>query len=147
MSGLDALGFLITQAHHTVSKAKEAALAPTGLTVPQYTALLCVADEPGISGADLARRCTVTPQTMTTVLGNLESKGLVRREPHPFIGRVIETHLTASGTRALERAHALASEVEAELAAGLSRKDRARFASELRRCIDQLTEPDPTLDL
>jgi DNA-binding MarR family transcriptional regulator len=147
MSAPSELGFLITQAHHAVLCAKEAALAPTGLTVPQYTALLCIADEPGISGADLAHRCIVTPQTMTTVLGHLESKQLVRRESHPFIGSVIEIHLTAAGRRALMDAHARASEVESELTAGLTRKDRVRLADELRRCIDALAVPDPTIDL
>ena len=35
------------------------------LTTPQYAALAAIAELPGISGAALAKRCFVTPQTIT----------------------------------------------------------------------------------
>jgi len=42
-------------------RSKSQALAPFGLTVPQYAALLVIAEHPGLSAADLARRYLVAP--------------------------------------------------------------------------------------
>ena len=52
MAGL-ALFWSITLAIEELSGAKDAVLRPMGVTVPQYTALLVINDEPGISGAEL----------------------------------------------------------------------------------------------
>jgi len=93
----DRLGHMVKSLEQELSGAKDAALRPMGLTVPQYQALLVIADTPGISGAELARRCLVTPQTMTTVLGNLTVKGLIERRTVPGQGRAMETTITAAG--------------------------------------------------
>src|SRR5260370_41496827 len=95
------LGHMGKSLEQEVSGAKDGVLRPMGVTVPQYTALLVISDEPGISGAELARRCLVTPQTMTTVLGNLTLKGYIERRSVPGQGRAMETNITASGKRML----------------------------------------------
>lgn len=108
-------GFLIKRAEQALMAEKVAALRPFGLTVPQYAALLVLADEPGLSSAELARRCLVTAQNMGVVARNLQAKGLVERRPHPVHQPVIETHLTSSGRRLLRRADAAALAVELRL--------------------------------
>lgn len=64
-------------------RSKSQALAPFGLTVPQYAALLVIAEHPGLSAADLARRYLVARQTITTVLKNLVDKGARRSTASP----------------------------------------------------------------
>ena len=59
----------------------EAALWPLGLTVAQYVVLYTLAGQAGISAAALARACLVTPETIATVLANLEAKALITRRP------------------------------------------------------------------
>jgi DNA-binding MarR family transcriptional regulator len=135
----DRLGLTIKRAEQVLIRAKTRALEPVGLTVPQYAALLSLGEEPGLSGAELARRCLVTPQTMTTVLKNLEAKALVERRPHPSIGHVHQTFLTRSGRRLLHRADQAAVAVEQQLVDALPTADRAQLASLLERCIDALT--------
>ena len=49
------------------------------------------------TSADLARAEGVKPQSMSTVLGLLEKKGLVERKAHPTDGRQINIKLTARG--------------------------------------------------
>ena len=49
------LGHKVKSLEQELSGAKDAVLRPMGVTVPQYTALLVINDEPGISGAELAR--------------------------------------------------------------------------------------------
>lgn len=56
--------------------------------------------------ADLARAELVKPQSMGTVLAELEQEGLVRRQPHPTDGRQILFSLTAAGVEARRQRHA-----------------------------------------
>ncbi len=56
--------------------------------------------------ADLARAELVKPQSMGTLLAELEQEGLVRRQPHPTDGRQILFSLTAAGVEARRQRHA-----------------------------------------
>lgn len=138
------LGQLVKSLEQEFSSAKDAVLRPLGLTVPQYQALLVASEEPGISGAELARRCLVTPQTMTTVLGNLTTKGLIQRRSVPGQGRAMETAITPAGKRLLGRADKRVLEVEQRLSGALSARDQAAFRKMLDRCRSVFaTGPEP----
>jgi DNA-binding MarR family transcriptional regulator len=112
-------GHAIKRAEQALIAAKESVLRPLGLTVPQYAALLALSEEPGAGGAELARRCLVTPQTMSTVLSNLQSKNLIERRPHRLHRRVVETCITDAGQDLLSRADTAALTVESALDAAL----------------------------
>jgi DNA-binding MarR family transcriptional regulator len=132
------LGADLKQAVDALNIAKQAAVKPSGLTVPQYAALLFLVDNPGISAAALARLCHVTPQTMTTILQNLESAGLIVRTPHPWHRNVLETRLTEAGTTAFEQADARAVAVEQGLAAEFTAEELKTLRSLLARCAQTL---------
>ncbi len=135
----DRLGNGIMRLERELSGAKDAALRPMGLTVPQYSALFVIADTPGINGAELARRCLVTPQTMTIVLGNLTVKGLIERRSRPGQGRAMETNITAAGKRLLGRADRKALEVEELLNGQLSKSDQQSLRKLLEKCRSAFT--------
>jgi DNA-binding MarR family transcriptional regulator len=132
------LGADLKQAVAALNIAKQVAVKPSGLTVPQYSALLFLVDNPGISAAALARLCHVTPQTMTTILQNLESAGLIARTPHPWHRNVLETRLTEAGTTAFEQADARAVAVEQGLAAEFTADEMKTLRSLLARCVTVL---------
>ncbi|MEV4317556.1 MarR family transcriptional regulator [Actinocrispum sp. NPDC049592] len=123
--------------------AKQAAVKPAGLTVPQYSTLLFLVDNPGISAAALARMCRVTPQTMTTILHNLEAAGLIVRTPHPWHRNMLETRLTEAGQAAFDVADRRAVSVERRLAAGFSDEELALLRSLLARASTILTDETP----
>ena len=56
--------------------------------------------------AELARAEMVKPQSMGTLLAELEGDGLVRRQPHPTDGRQILFSLTEAGVEARRRRQA-----------------------------------------
>ena len=56
--------------------------------------------------AELARAEMVKPQSMGSLLAELEQDGLVQRQPHPTDGRQILFSLTAAGTEARRQRHA-----------------------------------------
>ncbi|MFC5664797.1 MarR family winged helix-turn-helix transcriptional regulator [Kitasatospora misakiensis] len=127
------LGLHIKRVEQELMAAKHAALRPLGLTVPQYVALYTLDDRPGLSAAALARACLVTPQTVATVLANLEAKELVTRRPHPWHRKVTEVHLTDEGRRLLALADAEAVAVERRIADGFNPEERDRLIELLGR--------------
>lgn len=86
-------------AHH------EAVLRGHGLTMTQYTVLLAISREGGMSGAQLARACGVTQQTMATVLTGLQARGLIVRQASPVHAKVMIATLTGAGQELLDRAY------------------------------------------
>ncbi|HVG50422.1 MAG TPA: MarR family transcriptional regulator [Xanthobacteraceae bacterium] len=114
------------------------ALRPLSLTTPQFAALSALAEEPGLSGARLARRCFVTPQTMTGIVGNLIAANLVTREPDPEHGRVLQVRLTRPGTEVFEHARRRVEEIEERMVADLDRAEREALADLLAQCADAL---------
>ena len=134
------IGHVIKRAEQALISTKDHALRATGLTVPQYAALLAIAEGRGLSAAETARRCMVTPQTMSITLRNLENKRLVVRSPSPDHAKVRVTKLSAAGRRLLSRADRFASGVEGHLADGFSHAEREQLFGLLERAIDRLDE-------
>ena len=113
-------------------------LRSLSLTAPQYAVLAALAEEPGLSGAALARRCFVTPQTMTGIISNLISAGLIAREPDPEHGRILKTRLTARGIDLLRQAHRAVQDVEERMVGELDRAEREALADLLAQCASAL---------
>ena len=142
------VGYPLKRAQHALRLAMDAALAPLDLTTPQYVVLSVLgraqdAGEVALSGAELARRCFVTPQTMTGLVAGLEARDLVRRRPHATHGRVLDVGMTSAGRETLLRAHGSAGAVEQRMLAGRTVAEQRRLAAWLRDCADALT---PALD-
>ncbi|MGW5418768.1 MarR family winged helix-turn-helix transcriptional regulator [Streptomyces sp. NPDC003943] len=133
------LGLHIKRVEQELMAAKHAALRPLGLTVPQYAALYTLHEHPGLSAAALARACLVTPQTIATVLANLETKELITRRPHPWHRKVTEVHLTDDGRRLLAQADAKAVAIERHIADEFSAEERALLVDLLARVSSRLT--------
>lgn len=138
-SGLDfSVGYALKRTQHALRLRVDEALRKMGLTTPQYAVLSVLEDTPGLSGAELARRSFVTPQTMNVVLTKLESAGLIARSAHPKHGRVLQAHLTDKGKELVSGAHKKVEAIEENMLAGLSNEDRARLTETLNDCADAL---------
>ncbi|GAA5502932.1 putative HTH-type transcriptional regulator Rv2887 [Deinococcus xinjiangensis] len=132
------LGLVIKRAERAMMSAKEQALRPLDLTVPQFAALSNLAQHPGANGAELARQSLVTPQNMTTILSNLESKGYIARTPHPYHRKMLETKLTPEGLEVLRRGEQSTLEVEQRFAKGLTAQQREQLSQALEFMIQNL---------
>jgi DNA-binding MarR family transcriptional regulator len=114
------IGFLLVQVWHTLSAAMDAALRPHDLTPPQYGVLSVLARDPGLSGADLARAFSTTPQATNEVLAALARKHLIERRPHPTHGRILQATLTGEGQRRLQAANPAVRALEAAIEDGFT---------------------------
>lgn len=132
------VGYELKRVQHALRSEMDGALRGIGMTTPQYAALAVLGGEAGLSGAELARRCFVTPQTMNGILANLEAAGFVERRQHPEHGRMLPAYLTGDGEAAVSRAHARVEEVEDRMLDGLGTEERDRLLGTLRWCADAL---------
>ncbi|GAA3526845.1 hypothetical protein GCM10022222_07290 [Amycolatopsis ultiminotia] len=126
----------IKRAEQATQQAKEQVLRGYGITPAQQAALTIISEHEGISSAELARQCQVTPQTMNSTVGRLEARGLIRRAPHPMHRTLIELTLTEHGRDLFERADTRVSALDADLAAELSPAELTTLKELLTRVID-----------
>ncbi|MFE6982764.1 MarR family winged helix-turn-helix transcriptional regulator [Streptomyces griseus] len=129
------LGHTIKRAEQALIGRKTDVLREFGLTVPQYSVLLLLSVSDGMSAAQLARECMVTPQTMATVLNNLEKADLVFREPSELHQKVVVNRATRAGRAVAKKADKAALRVEGSLGAEFTPDERARFEEYLERSI------------
>jgi len=80
----------------------ERALADLDLTAAQFAVLRVVAEQPGVSAADVARIERLTPPTMSVIVGNLIRKEALAWRPHPDNARVRQLSVTESGARQIQ---------------------------------------------
>ncbi|MFR9774157.1 MarR family winged helix-turn-helix transcriptional regulator [Nocardia sp. SC052] len=124
-------------AHH------EAVLRGYGLTMIQYMVLLILSREDGMSGAQLARECGVTQQSMATVLSGMHSKGLIDRQPSPVHAKVLITTPTAAGRSLLDRAYREVIVLERTLTQRFTPEEHQAFCDFLDRATATLAEQTP----
>lgn len=131
-------GYLLKVVERLQRRAMDHALGEIDLTTPQYAALSVLADHPGVSNAELARRSFVTAQTMTDILRALRRDGRVTRAPHPDHGRIIQNQLTGDGERLRGLGDIEVMKIERRMLSGLSESDQAALLDMLQRCADSL---------
>ena len=130
----------IRKTQHLLRLETDNTLRSIGLTAPQYFVLAALAAQSGLSGAALARRCYVTPQTMTGIIANLAASGLVARQADPEHGRVIQTKLTAGGADLLQKARVAVDRVEAAMLRDIDPVEREALTDLLQQCAEALAK-------
>jgi len=139
----DHVGFLLKTLHLGLRQALEVQLREhrIPLSFAQVGAMFSLSLEPGLTGAQLARRASVSAQTMNTILRRLESNGLIARRPHPESRRADSWFLTEEGDALLEQARTVGDAVFARVLSVFSTSEVEEFKRSLRRCIAALDPP------
>lgn len=138
------IGYQLKRAQHGLRLAMDSRLRTLRLTTPQYAVLANLRDNPGASGARLARDAFVTAQTMNEIVSGLEVAGLITRRASPSHGRIIESRLTSRGANVLKQADTLVSTAELQLVANLDRAERKTLLGMLGRCADSISAQNAT---
>lgn len=134
------LGTFIKRAEQALMAEKQRVLKPLGLSVPQYAVLHALSVAP-LSGAQLARVCCVTPQSMASLLATLETKRLIERSPSDVHAQVLVAKLTRSGHALFRKADAAALEVEARLSEAYEPDEEKSLRELLQRAARFPQEP------
>ncbi|MFC5479117.1 MarR family winged helix-turn-helix transcriptional regulator [Massilia suwonensis] len=133
------LAYLVGRLDHVLNQRLRDALAPAGLTVPQYTALSVFRAHGSLSNAQLATRTMISPQSANEMVKQMEAKEWIARTPDPAHGRIIQISLTAAGEAALAECDAKVAEVERAMFPELDEKGRVALLGQLRGAVRALS--------
>ncbi len=140
----EGLPFLLWRTQHALHRRMQEAFADMDVTITQLGLVVHLDDLGHMSASDLARRFRLTPQSVTTALGNLERLGWVRRVPHPVHKKVIWYELTPEGQSGVAVARTRMREVTAGIDGLIGVAPRRQLAGGLRTLLDAVdTEPVP----
>ena len=136
------LSALVKEAQQAWRAAMDQALRQYGLTTAQYAILSTLEETPGLSGATLARRCAVTPQTANEIVMHLEAAGLVARQ-RGADARVLRIYLSAAGKTALDTCQQAVQAIDDQVASSLTAREQQVVRKGLHRCIQTLRSLSP----
>jgi DNA-binding MarR family transcriptional regulator len=118
------LGYFIRRLQVWVFQDFIRTLAPVDIRPAQYSVLVVIAANPGLSQSDLADRLGIERARLVRVLDKLEKRGLTQRLASPTDRRSHALRLTREGQKLLKRATLLAAAHEARLIEKLGPEQR-----------------------
>ncbi len=134
----DNMGYLLKQLSAAFRRHMDKDLRELDLSMAHTGALFTLLEEPGLAGAQLARRIMISPQAMNGVLRRLEREGLIARQHHPDNRRTDCWTVTKAGSSRLMRARKIADNVLGRMLAGLNPDEQVVLRKLLGRCIGAL---------
>jgi DNA-binding MarR family transcriptional regulator len=133
----EAIPYLLKGLHHSLRSAVDEGLRRERieLSFAHLATLYTIDAEPGLAGAELARRSSVTAQTMNTILHRMERDGQLERQPHPSSPRADSWFVTARGSKQLDQAKVVGKAIWRKMLAALAAREVAQLQNLLHRCI------------
>ncbi|MGH3640924.1 MAG: MarR family winged helix-turn-helix transcriptional regulator [Mycobacterium sp.] len=141
----DNILWLLKQAFYFSLRTVNDAISSHGVTTGQLGMMRQLSDEPGLSGAELARRLLITPQGAQLALTSLERSGLVERKPDPAHGRILRAYLTDQGRAVTAAVYADAVAAHNKVFGVLDADEQKTLHALLARVVEQGTG-HPLLD-
>ncbi len=109
------LGYFLRRAQVWVFQDFIKSLSAVDLRPAQYSVLVVIGANPGLSQAELADRLAIERARLVHMLDHLQKRGLTERLPSPTDRRTHALQLTREGQKVLKRAKALAAKHEERL--------------------------------
>src|SRR5690349_15731919 len=135
----DNILWLLKQAFYYSLTTINEAMREHGVSTAQIGVLRQLANEPGLSGAELARRLLITPQGVQLALTALEKRGLVERKQNPAHGRILQAFLTDQGRKVAAAVVHDAIEAHDKVFGVLSKAEQKTLRELLGRVVEQGT--------
>jgi DNA-binding MarR family transcriptional regulator len=129
------LGYVIRRVQLWIFQDFISTLATIDIRPAQYSVLVVIAANPGLSQAEVAEALGIERARLVRLLDKLEKRGLTRRLASPVDRRSHVLCLTREGQKVLKRAKTLAALHETRLIARLGR-DQHKLAMNVLRGVD-----------
>jgi DNA-binding MarR family transcriptional regulator len=126
------LGYSLRRAQVWVFQDFIRALSVIDIRPAQYSVMVVIGANPGLSQAELADRLAIERARLVHMLDELQQRGLTERQPSPTDRRTHALQLTKDGQKLLKRAKALAARHEARLAEKLGTAAHAQILEMLK---------------
>jgi DNA-binding MarR family transcriptional regulator len=119
-------------------------LRPHGATIAQVRLLWAIRNAPGSSGAQLSRKCDVTPQTTQALIQRAEEAGWILRGKDNANERIVTATLTPDGEKLLDAAERIVRGIEAKLWKGIDSAQVDDLIRLLEKCLGNV-HPNRTI--
>lgn len=129
----------VVRAYHLCEALMSRRLAALDVKLAEHEILANLLREPGLSQQGLAQRCFSAKSHISGLIGSLEQRGLVRREPDPADARAKCLHLTPEGEVLARRSGAVQAEVVRLMTQDFSAAELAQVEQAMNR-LSQLLE-------
>jgi DNA-binding MarR family transcriptional regulator len=126
------LGYALRRAQVWVFQDFIRTLSVIDIRPAQYSVLVVIGGNPGLSQAELADRLAIERARLVHMLDHLQQRGLTERLPSPTDRRTHALQLTREGQKVLKRAKALAARHEARLTEKMGPEAREQVLDLLR---------------
>ena len=126
---------------------RDALLAEAGLTAPQAEILECLWAGQANCLRDLTRLLGTQPATLKVIVDGLERRGLVRRTPDQFDGRVKRLVTTGASLDLQHRVVAIRARAQTQALRNLAPDEVAALGAWLSRITQNLEVADPGIPL
>jgi DNA-binding MarR family transcriptional regulator len=114
-------------------------LRPYGVTTAQIRLLGAIASAPGSSGAELARRCEITPQTAQVLIERAEESGWIIRSKDAVNERILIASLTLDGEKLLKMADRVLRKLERRLWTDIPLESIDSLSGTLEQCLRNIS--------
>lgn len=134
----DHIGYVVRRAQLAIFKDFIQTLAPVDIRPAQYSVLIVIAQNPGLTQAELGRTLAIKRANLVGMLNELERRKLARRVASPSDRRSHALHLTPHGRQMLDRFHKLALEHEKRATRTLDPAEKRALLELLDRVVRSL---------
>lgn len=117
-------------------------LKSLGLSHPQYTAMSALEETPGMTNADLAVECSVTPQTMNRMVQGLVDSGLIVKKNRKNEVLRVSLHLTKKAEDLICDAHVVVNDIEKKMMRGFSKERINELKAQMEKWESLLQKKD-----
>jgi DNA-binding MarR family transcriptional regulator len=131
--------WLLKQAFYFSLTSVNDAISSHGVSTAQIGVLRQLSNEPGLSGAELARRLLISPQGVQLALTSLERRGLVERKQDPQHKRILQAYLTDEGRNVVATVLGDAVAAHEEVFGVLSAQEQETLRELLSRVVEKGT--------
>ena len=136
------LEMLLYRAFHAQRKRLRPFMAQLKLAPGQPKILYYLVSHEGCMQKEVAEYCDIEPATASRILDTMEKGGLIRRTVAENNRRAGSISLTETGLRQYQLWEARCREVEAEMLAGFSEKEKRELTEYLTRVYKKLSGKD-----
>lgn len=138
------LGYVLRRAQIAVFQDFFASFAAHDIRPAQYSTLTIIEANPGLSQTKVADALGIQKTNFVAMIGALEKRGLVRREPSPTDKRTYRLFLTPKGAALVRDLHKVAEDHDRRIAELIGQKAFDGLFAPLRTVADGLKRPDDT---
>lgn len=134
-------GYTMKRAFTAIQSDVNATLAPFGLRMISFSALVVIADNPGLRQSDLAQILMIERPNLVVILDGLERADWITRDRAPDDRRAYQLRCTLAGTQLCAKAKAAVAAHDERMTAGLDAAQVATLIAALRQIEDNSAPP------